>query len=183
MESVRLALVILFGLASLFAVASPVAAHIGVTPGLLVVGDTQTLRLSVHNDLDRPMTGLKVTAPDGVRIIRTGGEWQAVVENRTATWSGGPLAPNTDGTFELGVALEASTPVGPIQLQAEQLYPGGGSLPWPIPVTVIPGSATDEASPTASYVVALTLIGLLVLASIVALAWLKRRGGSSLQEE
>lgn len=183
MGSVRLALVILFGLASLFAVASPVGAHIGVTPGLLVVGDTQTLSLSVHNDLDRPMTGLKVTAPDGVRIVRTGGEWQAVVENRTATWSGGPLAPNTGERFELGVALEASTPVGPIQLQAEQLYPGGGSLPWSIPVTVIPGTATNEASSDATYVVAIVLIGALVLVSIAALAWLKRRGGSSLQEE
>ena len=179
----RLALVILSGLVSVLAVAGPVGAHIGVTPGLLVAGDTQTLSLSVHNDLDRPMTALRVTAPSGVRIVRTGGEWKAVVTNETATWSGGPLAPNTGATFELDVALDASTPVGPVQLQAEQLYPGGGSLPWPIPVTVIPGSPTAETSSTASYVVALTLIGVLVLAGIAALAWLRRRRGRSLQEQ
>ena len=74
--------------------AGSASAHIGVTPGLLVVGDTQTLILTVHNDLDRPMTGLSVSAPDGVRIGLgdMGNEWEAIIEDGTATWTGGPLA-------------------------------------------------------------------------------------------
>ena len=168
--------------AGFLAGASPAVAHIGVTPGLLVVGDTQMLSLSVHNDLDRPMTGMSVMAPTGVRILRAGGEWEAVIENGVATWSGAPLAANTGATFELDLAVASSTPVGPIQLQAAQLYPKGGSLPWPIPVTVIPGTRAAEASSDATYV-ALFLIGVLVLASIGTVAWLKRRRGGSLQEE
>ena len=120
---------------------APASAHIGVTPGLLVVGDTQTLTLTVHNDLDRPMTGLSVSAPTGVRVglgdVRT--EWEAIVEDDTATWTGGPLAANTGTTFEVELAVDAATPAGPVQLRAEQLS-GRGTLPWPISVTVDSGA-------------------------------------------
>jgi len=163
--------------------ASPAASHIGVTPGLLVVGDTQMLSLSVHNDLDRPMTGLSVMAPTGVRILRAGGEWEAVIESGVAMWSGEALAANTGAAFELDLAVASSTPVGPIQLQAAQLYPKGGSLPWPIPVTVIPSTRGAEASSDGRYVVALSLIGILVFGSIGVVVWLKRRRGGSLQEQ
>ena len=92
------------------------------------------------------MTGLSVSAPSGVRIGLgdVADEWEAIVENETATWTGGPLAANTGTTFEVELAVDDATPAGPVQLQAEQRYPGGGSLPWPIPVTVIP--ARDESS-------------------------------------
>ena len=179
----RLALATTISVTGVLVAANPVASHIGVTPGLLGAGDTETLSLTVHNDLDRPMTGLSVMAPAGVQIVRAGGMWEAVVENGTATWTGAPLAPNTGGTFEIELAVDASTPVGPLQLQAEQLYPGGGSLPWPIPVTVIPGSAVGKASLEPFYIPGLVLTGLLVLVVIAVVAWLKRRSGSSLQEQ
>ncbi len=168
---------------SSFVLVAPAVGHISVTPGLLRAGDPQTLSLSVHNDLDRPMTGLSVSVPGGIRIVGAGGDWQAVVENQTATWAGGPLAPNTGGRFELELGVDPTTPVGPVQLQAEQLYPNGGSLPWTIPVTVIPGSTVGEGSLDPLYIPGLALIGLLVLGSIAALAWLKRRRAGLLQEK
>ena len=79
-------------------------------------------------------------------------EWEAIVENETATWTGGPLAANTGTTFEVELAVDDTTPAGPVQLQAEQRYPGGGSLPWPIPVTVIP--ASDESSQRVTWAIA-----------------------------
>ena len=182
MGNVRLTMLTAVCMAVL-AAAGPAASHIGVTPGLLVAGDTQMLSLSVHNDLDRPMTGLSVMAPTGVQILRAGGNWEAVIENGVATWSGEPLAANTGASFELDLAVDSSAPVGPLQLQAEQLYPEGGSLPWPIPVTVVPGTGAAEASSDATYVLALALIGVIVLASIGAVAWLKRRRGRPLQEQ
>ena len=153
-------------------------AHIGVTPGLVVTGDTQTLSLSVHNDLDRPMTGLAVTAPDGTRIglADSDGRWQGVVEGRTATWTGGPLAPNTGTTFGIDVTVEAATAPGPIELQAAQLYRGGGSLPWPISVTVVP--AEDESQRLTR-----AILGVVVLLATSGIALLAlRRRGRSLQE-
>ena len=180
MGSVRLVLVMVSALACVLAGASSVGAHIGVTPGLLVVGDAQILSLSVHNDLDRPMTGLAVTAPTGIRIglADVGDEWQAVIENGTATWTGGPLAPNTGATFEVDLAVDTATLVGPVQLQAEQLYPGGGSLPWPISVTVLP--ADEESSQRLTWAIA-GGVALLVTTCIALLAL--RRRGHSLQEQ
>jgi len=176
---VRLTLVIGVCVVSFFTSAGSVLAHIGVTPGLLVVGDTQTLVLTVHNDLDGPMTGLSVAAPGGIRIGLgdVGQKWEAIVENETATWMGGPLAANTGTTFEVELAVEDATLVGPVQLQAEQLYPRGGSLPWPISVTVIPARADSSQRLTWAIVGALALFATVG----IGLRALRRRG-RTLQE-
>ena len=166
-------------LASPLAAAGSAFAHISVTPGLLVVDETQTLSLSVHNDLDRPMSGLRVAAPSGLRIVgaRTERVWQSVVENNTVTWTGGPLPPNTGNAFALDVAVDEATPPGPVQLQAEQLYPGGGKLPWPISVTLVPA---DDGSQWLTWAV---VGGIVVLATAaIALIVLLRRD-RTLQEK
>jgi hypothetical protein len=155
-------------------------AHISVTPGLLVVDDTQTLRLSVHNDLDRPMTGLAVATPSGLQIVGAGADdaeqWQDVVDDRAVTWTGGPLAPNTGAAFTLDVAVDESTPPGPLQLQAEQLYPGDGKLPWPIFVTVVPADEESQALIWA-------IVGGIVLLATGGIAFIAlRRRGRTLQE-
>jgi hypothetical protein len=171
--SMRLWALAACGVASTLAAAGSAFAHVSVTPGLLVVDDTQTLRLSVHNDLDQPMTGLAVTAPAGLRIVGAGEElvWESVFESGTVTWSGGPLPPNTGNTFELDVAVEKATAPGPLQLQATQLYPGGGKLPWPISVTVVPA---DEKSQVLTWVI---VGGIVLLATGgVALIGMRRRG-------
>ena len=143
------------------------------------MGDTQTLTLTVHNDLDRPMTGLSVSAPSGVRVGLgdVGHEWEAIVEGDTATWTGGPLAANTGTTFEVELAVDAATPAGPMQLRAEQLY-ARGTLPWPISVTVIP--ARDESSERLAWAIVGGL-ALLATAGIAVIAL--RRRGRTLQEQ
>ena len=178
MVSVRLVTAAACGFLCALATASSAVAHIGVTPGLLMGDGTQTLSLSVHNDIDRPMTGLAVTAPNGLQIRGTGAEreWQGVVEDGTATWTGGPLAPNTGKTFALDVEVDAETQPGPVVLQAQQLYPEGGSLPWQISVTVIP--AKDESQLLTWAIVGGTA---LLATSGIALLALRRRG-RSLQE-
>ncbi len=175
----RVALAISGCLVSVLIAADSASAHIGVTPGLLVAGDTQTLILTVHNDLERPMTGLRLTAPRGTRIVAGAGDaWEAVIENDTATWTGGPLPANTGTTFELEVAVDGEVPVGPLRLEAEQLYPGGRSRPWPIPMTVVP--ARDESSQPLTWGI---LGGLAVLVTAgLAFAAQRRRGGT-LQEK
>jgi len=166
------------GFACALATASSAPAHIGVTPGLAVAGETQTLSLSVHNDIDRPMTGLAVTAPNGLQIRGTGTEreWEGTVEDDTATWTGGPLAPSTGKTFSLDVEVAAETQPGPVVLQARQLYAGGGSLPWPISVTVVP--VEDE-----SQLLTWAIVGGVALLATAGIALLTlRRRQITLQE-
>lgn len=178
MESVRPVAAAACGVVCGLAITGQAVAHIGVTPGLLVTDDTQTLILSVHNDVDRPMTGLAVTAPNGLQIRGTGTEreWQGVVEDGTATWTGGPLAPNTGKTFALDVQVGPETQAGPVVLQAQQLYSGGGSLPWQISVTVIP---SEEEPQLLSWAIA--GVAALLATGGIALVALRRRG-RSLQE-
>ena len=173
MGAVRLALACSVFLVGILASAASVSAHIGVTPGLLVAGDAQTVGLSVHNDLDRPMTGLSVSVPGGIRVGlgEVGTQWEAVIDGRTATWTGGRLAPNTGASFEIVLDVGNETPVGPIQLQAKQLYPGGGSLLSPIPLTVIP--AADESSQRITWAIVGTL-ALLATAGIALIAFRRR---------
>jgi hypothetical protein len=170
--SARLAGLGACGLVSALVASGAASAHISATPGLLVVDETQTVRLLVHNDLDRPMTGLVVVAPSGLRIVGadTDRAWESVLENNTVRWTGGPLAPNTGNAFALDVSVDEATPPGPVQLQAEQLYPGGGKLPWPVSLTVVPA---DDDTPLLMWAV---VSGLLVLATgaIVAVAVLRR---------
>ncbi len=154
--------------------------HIFAMPGVLVAGDTQAVRLSVHNDLDRPMTGLTVAAPSGLRILgaESEAEWESVVEDNTVTWSGGPLAPNTGNPFALDIAVDEATQAGPVQLEANQLYPGGGAIPWPISVTVVPPEDDDAQLVTWAIVAG---IFVLVTAGIISIAVLRR--GRPLQEK
>lgn len=178
MVGVRLVSLAACGLSCALATAASVGAHIGVTPGLLVVNETQALHLSVHNDLDRPMTGLTVMASSGLRIVATSADdaWQDVVEDGTVTWTGGPLAPNTGKSFALDVEVGADTQPGPVQLQAEQLYPGGGSLPWQIPVTVLPAEEESQA-------LTWEIVGVVALLATGGIALLAlRRRGRTLQE-
>ena len=178
MVSMRLLAAAACGFACAFATVGSALAHIGVTPGFVVADETQSLSVNVHNDIDQPMTGLTVMAPDGIRIVAAGteGAWQGEVEGRTATWSGGPLAPNTGAMFALDVVAEAAAMPGPVQLQAEQIYPGGGSLPWPIPLTVIP---SEEKSQLLTWAV-VGVVAALATGGIALLA--VRRRGRSLQE-
>ena len=106
-----------------------------MSPALLVVGNRVSLRLSVHDDLDRPMTGLAVVAPASLRIVgaETEPAWQSVVEGDTVTWTADSLAPNTGAAFALDVAVDEAAAAGPVQLQADQLYRTAGSSRGPFP--------------------------------------------------
>jgi hypothetical protein len=174
---VRLLALAACALGSMLLASGSALAHISVTPGLVVVNDTQALSLAVHNDLDRPMTGLRVSAPSGLQIVGAHTErvWQSVVENNTVTWTGGPLAPNTGNAFALNVAVDEATPPGPVQLQADQLYPGGGRLPWPISVTVVPA---DEDSQLLVW----AIVGAIVVVATAGIALIALQRRRTLQE-
>ena len=175
--SARLVALAAWALSSALFTTGSALAHISVTPGLVVVNETQVLSLAVHNDLDRPMTGLAVAVPSGLRIVgaRTERAWQSAVENNTVTWSGGPLAPNTGDMFALDVAVDEATPPGPVQLQAEQLYPGGRKLPWPISVTVVPSEEESQ-------LLVWAIVGAIVLVATAAIALIALQRRRTLQE-
>jgi uncharacterized protein YcnI len=133
---------VLLGLALL--IAQQAAAHLSVTPAFLTAGETEELVVTVHNDRDETMTGFELTVPRELRIasIRTAPGWNGGVRDRTATWTGGTLAPNTPASFEL--AIEAPDVTGPVELEGGQLYPDGEVVEWPLEMTVVPPDGKGE---------------------------------------
>jgi hypothetical protein len=158
--------------------AAPAAAHLAAEPNYLPVGGKQRIALTVHNDRDETMTGFRLTAPAGIRILGTGGGsgWNEVAEEETATWSGGSLAPDSPVVFEVDVEAVTTEP-GSLDLVGDQLYPGGESVTWDVSLTVVPpgaGPPAEDDGFVATAIVILALVGALVLAGVVLL-WRLRR--------
>ena len=154
--------------------ASATAAHVLPQPQFLATGGTATLLLAGPNERDETMTGFSVTVPDGLRIVhaRDTGQWEASVNGSTATWAGGGLEPLVEETFELH--LDVSATPGLVTLETEQRYPGDETVRWPVSLTIVPGS--EDAAQNLGWALVAALVGLLLTAAIVALAWRRRSG-------
>ncbi len=164
--------------------AAPAAAHVTPTSSFITADATTSLRLSGPNERGEPMTGFAVTVPAGLRIVqaRPLGAWSSEVDGRTATWSGGSLAPEAEATFTL--QLEASVEPGTLELEAEQLYPGRAVVRWPITLTVIPGGSVSERGWVDDTLTPpLLLLALLGTAALGLILFLVRKRRRSLQEK
>jgi hypothetical protein len=150
--------------------AGPVHAHIDATPAFLEAGSTGLISLTAHNDRRAAMDGFSIAVPAEVRIDDIGAleGWDGSVDASTATWSGGSLPADEAATFSLFV--EAPPDPGTVALRAEQRYPDGEVVAWPVALTVVPG---DEAA-SDLWVYAVVGAGFLLAAAGVALAWRRR---------
>ncbi len=90
--------------------------------------------------------------------------------------SAGRSPPTTEIGF--GITLEADVDPGIVELQAEQRYPDGSQVSWPVALTITP----EDESPSQNLALAgvIGLIGVLLVVAVAMLAW--RRRGRTLQE-
>ena len=126
------------------------------------------------------MTSFSLTAPAGFKIEHAHEVegWDESVDGSTATWNGGPLAPDEELGF--GMTLEGGRRAGVIELEAEQSYADGSVVSWPVALTITPAEESPSQNLALTGVVA--LIGVLAVVAIVMLAW-RRRMASTLQEK
>jgi hypothetical protein len=152
--------------------AAPGRAHVIPFPSIVAAGDSQLVELSFPNERDRTMVGFSVAAPTGLEIVHAHAAegWQESFDGSRATWQGGSLAPEAATTFS--VELRAETAPGPVELEAEQLFDDGAKVDWPVALTVTP--AAKEPSQNLALAGVVGLIGLLVVAMVVVLAWRRR---------
>jgi uncharacterized protein YcnI len=151
--------------------AAPASAHVIVAPPFLPAESRTTLSLIGPNERDEPMTGFAVSVPNGFRILAAHSPqgWRAKVQERRAIWKGGSLDAGAEASFH--IELQAPASPGAVELEAEQLYPGGEVVRWPIAMVVTPA---DEASQHLGLALFVGLVGLLVTVGLVALAWWRR---------
>ena len=159
-------------LAVTLAAAGTASAHVIPTPNYIPSEGTERISFSGLNERERPMTGFTLTAPTGLEIEHAHPVpgWTEQWSASKATWTGGPLAPAANVDF--GVTMKATAKPGILLVQAEQLYPGGGIVTWPVPLTVLP----PEKSPSQNLALAgvVGLIGVLTVVAIGMLAWRRR---------
>ena len=161
--------------------ASTASAHIVATPGFLPSGSSESITFAGPNERDDPMTAFTLTAPDGLTLEHAHEVvgWDESIDGSTASWNGGPLAPNAELGF--GVTLRADAEPGLVELQAQQLYADGGVVSWPVALTVTPGEESSSQN-VALLVGVIALIGVLAIVAIAMLAR-RRRTSRTLQEK
>jgi hypothetical protein len=129
------------------------------------------MSFAVPNERREPMSGVSVSVPAHVRIVRahpTAG-WTATLDGPTATWRGGPLAYLSLETFRLDV--DVSAPPGPVRLNTRELYPSGATLDWPATLTVVPGQQDERSGTVAwSWLAAIVGVGVIFIVGLAALA-------------
>jgi uncharacterized protein YcnI len=156
------------------------SAHVIATPTFLPSGSSESITFSGPNERDDPMTAFSLTVPDGLEIEHAHEIelWDESVDGSTATWLGGPLAPGEEIGF--GMTLKADVEPGVVELQADQRYPDGSVVSWPVALTITP--ATESPSQNLALAAIVALIGVLAVVAIAMLAW-RRRTSSALQEK
>lgn len=163
-------LALALGVAAGAALAAPAlaGAHVVAQPAYLANGKRATITFAAPNErAPHAMTGLTVTAPAGVTLTSPTAPagWQAsITGGRTATWTGGRIAPGRPASFS--VDASASTEPGATSFHAVQRYDDGGTVAWTVGFTVLP---TPAAAPkqhllpaVVTAILGLVVIGLLL---------------------
>jgi uncharacterized protein YcnI len=157
--------------------AAPAAAHVVAEPSFVTGGSVSTLTFQAPNEREPPMTGLRVTVPQGFSIVqaRPVGPWRGRVAGATAIWQGGLLPAKGIASFSLDVKAPARA--GSVELDAVQTYPDRQVVRWPVALTVVPG-----AKPSQNLGAALVagMLGLLALTALVV--FLRQRRLRSVQD-
>ena len=157
---------------ALLVLAEPAAAHIVASPTFLPSQSSESISFEAPNERDDPMTSFALTAPAGIEIEHAHpvDGWDESASDGRATWTGGSLPANQTATF--GVTLTADSDPGTVTLQATQGYDSGAVVEWPVDLTVTPA----EQSPSENLALAgvVGLIGVLVVAGVVLIAFRRR---------
>ena len=85
------------------------------------------------------MTSFVVKAPSGLEIphVHPVAGWDESTDGTSsATWSGGSLPRRKEVGFTLTLTADAQP--GTLDLDAEQRYPDGGIVQWPVTMTITP---------------------------------------------
>ena len=154
---------------------SAASGHVVPVPQFLATGAVTTVSFAVPNERPEAMSGVTVSVPAGVRIVRAHPSpgWAETLDGSTATWRGGPLAHLTVETFRLDVDVSARP--GPITLNTRELYPSGATVDWPATLTVVPGPDDEQPESVGwGLIAAIAGVGLIFIAGLAVLAWRRK---------
>ncbi len=152
--------------------AGSAAAHVDANPPFLATGGSASIDFVGPNERPALMNGFSVTVPPGLAIehAHEADGWSESIEGRTATWTGGTLAPNE--IIDFGATIAAQAAPGTVEVLARQLYADGEVVRWTVRMTVTPESDSPSQNLALAGIVA--LIGVLLVVALALLAWRRR---------
>jgi len=176
---VRLAVSVVCLFVATLLLSGAASGHVVPVPQFLPTGTVTTMSFAVPNERPEPMSGVIVSVPAGVRIVRAHPVkgWTPTVDGSTATWRGGPLAHLAIETFLLDVDVSARP--GSVTLNTRELYPSGATVDWPATLTVVPGPDDGRSEVGWGWFAAIGGAGLVFAAGLAALVWRRRASVSA----
>jgi hypothetical protein len=161
-------------------VGAPAQAHVVPWPVAVPQGEAVDVALSGRNERERPMVEFSVTAPAGVTLEHAHPHdgWTERITGSTATWSGGSLPYDRD--LDVLLTVRAAVAPGRLELRAEQRYADGGTVRWPVSLTVVPGEGDTSGNMAVRDIViggGVALVGLLLVAALALLSRRRRGAG------
>jgi len=133
-----------------FAIPGSAFAHVVVTPNEALTGEYKTFTVSVPNEKDIPVTGIRLVIPGAVEsvtpTVKTDWDVQTKKDGDTVTeisWTGGTIPSERRDEFTFSAHLPSTT--GEITWKAYQTYQDGFVMSWDQKPSDEHGHGEDEA--------------------------------------
>jgi uncharacterized protein YcnI len=160
--------------AALLAFPAAASAHVEISPGRVDPGSFTLYTVLSPNESEQPLTGLRLTVPDGMEVdgaAATPGFTTELVRDQShrvvaISWQGGSLAPEDLGLFRFSASVgPGSTTLHPVGVQT---FADGTTKVWRTPVVEVSKEASGSSSDTTSRGLAAAALGLAAAALTVS---------------
>jgi uncharacterized protein YcnI len=163
----------------LLAMPATAAAHVELSPDRVSPGSFTLFTVLSPNESRSPLTGLRLTVPDGMDVdaaADTPGFATATVTDQShrtiaIVWSGGRVAPEHLALFRFSASVRNAP--GTVQMTAVQTFADGTTRTWTTPQVEV-DDPTQSSDGLARGLAAGAFVAAAAAATGAALAWRKR---------
>jgi uncharacterized protein YcnI len=160
--------------AALLVFPAAAAAHVEMSPDRVNPGSFTLYTVLSPDESDQPLTGLRLTVPNGMEVDAAAGTPGFTVElvrdqaHRIVaiSWQGGSVAPDELGLFRFSASVgsdEAS-----LHLVGVQTFADGSTRVWKTPVVEVTKESTGSGSDNGTRGLAAAAVGLAAAALVMA---------------
>jgi uncharacterized protein YcnI len=152
--------------AVLLALPAAASAHVEMSPDRVDPGSFTLYTVLSPNESEQPLTGLRLTVPDGMEIdaaAATPGFKTQLVRDQShrivaISWQGGAVAPEDLALFRFSASVGATTTT--LHLVGVQTFADGTTKIWKTPAVEVASESGGSGSDTAGRGIAAAALGL-----------------------
>jgi uncharacterized protein YcnI len=165
--------------AALLAFPAAASAHVEMSPDRVEPGSFTLYTVLSPNESKQPLTGLRLTVPDGMEVdgaAATPGFITELVRDQShrivaISWQGGSVPPDDLGLFRFSASVGSSATT--LHLIGVQTFADGSTKVWKTPVVEVAKESDGSSSDSAGRGLAAAALGL--AAAALAVSFRRRR--------